>query len=78
MPKPPPKTKPIEDWSVDDHVQNRRTGAEPVSDEFKDYLRDTAEAAGLEPTDLGLDDEQDRPPEDMSVDEHFNRIRRNR
>jgi len=78
MPKPPPKHKPRDDWSAEDHFKHLRTGAEPITDAWKDYIRDTAEAAGVEPADLGLDDEQDRPLEDMSVADHVNRLQRER
>lgn len=78
MTTPPPKTKPRPEWSVEEIVQHGQTGIEPVSDEWRSYVADVARAAGVEPQDLGLDDETDRPLDDLDVAGHIDRIRRDR
>lgn len=56
--KPPRKHKPVDELSVEEHVARHRGEPAPMTDEFRDYVLDVAEAAGLAAEDLGLQQQQ--------------------
>lgn len=72
---PPDRFKPREDWTVDEVAEHRRTGAQPETDEYLAYVRRMFERNGLEPPDVPL---ERKPIEDMTPEDHFQRIQRNR
>jgi hypothetical protein len=71
----PPRRKAREDWTPAEHAEHMRTGAEPVSDEFTAYVRDALAAADLDVADVAPDF-ADVALEDMTVEDHFQRLRR--
>ena len=74
MPNPPEKSKPIETWTPAEHAEHRRSGEEPVSADFKAYHNSVLEAGGLEPE----YDVDELALEDMTVEEHLERIQGSR
>lgn len=75
--KPPPKHKDRDDWTMDEVVAHMQTGAEPVSDDYADYVRDLAAAGGLAAEDLGLPAESvtAQDPENLTVEDLIERQR---
>ncbi len=62
---PPPRLKPREEWSAEDHLRARQDpGHKPVNPEWERERDRVLEAAGLEP-----DEPTERPVSDMSADE---------
>jgi hypothetical protein len=74
MPSPPDRFKPREDWTPDEILKHKRSGTAPESDEYRTYVRDVHELAGLEPPDAPAS----KPVEEQSPADHFQRLRRNR
>ncbi len=66
---PPPRWKRIEDLTVNEHLERRRTGELPESDAYKAYRAEVLERAGVE--------EESNPGnvaiEDLSIDGHVKR-----
>lgn len=71
----PSRRKAREDWTAAEHAAHMRTGAEPVSDEFAAYVRQTLAAADLDVADVAPD-LADLAVEDMTVADHLQRLRR--
>jgi hypothetical protein len=65
---PPERDKPVEEWTPDDHLEHRRTGAAPESAEHAAYRAAISRAAGLEPDEKTI--------EEMTPADHFERITR--
>jgi hypothetical protein len=72
MSEAPERYKPREQWSVEEIVQHRRTGKAPESDEYRAYVREVHEEAGLEPPEGAA---EPKPLDELTADEHFERIR---
>jgi rRNA maturation protein Nop10 len=79
MTEPPERYKQREDYTMDEEVaavQAEQRGDPPPRferDEYRQARREALEDAGLEPED---DAEKPTPLEDMTPEDHFNRIRR--
>jgi hypothetical protein len=76
---PPPKHKPRADWEVGEILEHQRGGAAPISDEWRQYVTELAEAGGIDPGDLDPDLEAGDPDEsieDMDMDRVVERVRR--
>ena len=70
---PPERHKSREEWSVDEIVKHDGTGEMPEADERAAAHREHLTAGGLE-----ADDRQaEKPLEEMTAEDHSNRIRRN-
>lgn len=50
---PPERFKPMENWTPDEHLEYRRTGQEPESDEYRAHRHKVLTDAGLESDDPG-------------------------
>lgn len=71
----PAREKPLEQWSVEDHLEHQRTGRQPDSHEYRQYRTDVLAAAGL------ADELDDHPPDDLeqwSVEDHLKRQQQRR
>ena len=75
MPTPPDKTKPLADWSVDDHARHQRDGTEPVSDEYLRYRADALRAAGLTDEADASEPEPERDLAALTPHQHYEQIR---
>jgi hypothetical protein len=64
--------KPRADWTVGEVVSHEQTGAKPETDEYKQARRDALADAGLD----AEGEQGDKPLEDMTPEDHFQRIRR--
>lgn len=73
MPEPPEQYKDREDWTVEETVENQRTGKQPETDEYRAYVRQVHEDAGLDPPESAA---EPKPLEDHTPEDHFQRIRR--
>lgn len=73
MPDIPKHLDDRNDWSVEDHISYARTGDLPVNPAYKLARNKALEDAGLDPDqDIG-----ETAVEDMTTEQHFERIRRN-
>jgi hypothetical protein len=71
---PPERHKSRESWTVEETVEHQRTGTVPETDQYRDYVRQVHEDAGLEPPEGTAE-----PKEigEMSTDEIYEqRVRR--
>lgn len=59
-----------EQWEVEDHISFARTGEMPVNPAYVKARNEALEAAGLEP-----DMPEQKEPDEMTVEEHFQRQR---
>jgi hypothetical protein len=68
---PPERFKPLGELTVDELVEHERTGKLPETEAYIEYRNEVLRAAGLE-------DEVRSPEstESMTVEDHFNEIRR--
>ncbi|MBN9623200.1 MAG: hypothetical protein J0H06_09630 [Actinobacteria bacterium] len=61
------------EWEVQDFINHARTGELPVNPTWTAARDEALEDAGID-----LDDDGPVPVEEMSVQQHFDRIQRNR
>lgn len=72
--KPPERFKDREDWTPAEIHAHKLTGKAPQTDEYRDYVRQVHEDAGLDPPEG--DDAPPKDLEDMSPQEHLDRMGR--
>lgn len=70
---PPERYKPREEWSVAEVDCHDQTGERPKTAEFNSYVRKVHEDAGLDPPEAAI---QPKSLEEMTAEDHFERIRR--
>lgn len=65
-----PRLKPLEEWTVDDHVRAGRGGEEIVNPAYEAAKRHALAKAGFD------EESQEKDPADMSVEDHMADIAR--
>lgn len=73
--EPPRRHKTLEEMTPTEHADRQRTGEIPETAEYRAHVRRVHEAAGLEPPDQIL---ADKPVEEWSPQDHFDRIQGDR
>lgn len=73
--KAPPRFKDEEDWTPADHDRHLQTGEKPESPEYRAYLREVHERAGLEAPEKTYD-EKVLDGDEITVEDEVNRTRR--
>ena len=68
MSGPPDRFKPLDEWTPDDHLEYRRTGEQPESDEYRAHRHKVLTDAELESDDPGP-----TPLEELGPADHANR-----
>lgn len=71
-PSPPKRNKPRSEWTIADVAAFQRTGREPETDEFLDYVRKVHEDAGLELP--AVTQRASSPIDGLSVANHLQRL----
>jgi hypothetical protein len=69
----PARHKPQAIWSVDEIVEHERTGQAPESEEYERAAREHLAAGGFE---SDAREPDPKPLEEMTAEDHFDRIRR--
>lgn len=73
----PRRYKTVEELAPDEHLAHLRDGRLPETDEYRERRREALEGAGLDEAGDNSDDD-DPTPEDMTPDQHFRDLRRDR
>ena len=74
MSDPPPRLKPMSEWTPADHFHSKRTGEEIVNPAYTEARSEALRRAGFDEP----DDPADKPLDEMTPDDYFKRIRSNR
>ncbi|MEX1140988.1 MAG: hypothetical protein WD399_08060 [Thermoleophilaceae bacterium] len=72
---PKPRFKPQEEWTTAEVAEHQRTGRQPETTEYRAYVREVHEDAGL---DVPGEYKADKSLEEMSAEDHYRRISRGR
>ncbi|MTD43428.1 hypothetical protein GKE82_03695 [Conexibacter sp. W3-3-2] len=66
----PQRFKPMDDWTVDEHLEHERTGRQPETDEYRAAMRQHIEEHGTPFGGTGF--------LEATVEDHLDYIRRNK